>query len=95
MRQNISLFSQITLRPSKTSFFNAHQKRSCPYGRPTEAMKIIDFSIFMRNVKKNQHGYLLLLTQIRFKETQIQLNYHVKANFDKITLKWLAPKGDV
>ena len=24
----------------------------CPYGRPTEAMKIIDFSIFMRNVKK-------------------------------------------
>ena len=49
----------------------------------------------MRNVKKNQHGYLLRLTQIRLKETQIQFNYHVKANFDKITLKWLALKGDV
>jgi hypothetical protein len=37
IRQSVSIYSQITLRPHKKLFFNAHQKQSCTYERQTEA----------------------------------------------------------
>ena len=45
------------------------------------------FCYYYEKHEKFQHGYLLSLTQISLKVSQIQFNFHVQAKFDKDNIK--------